>query len=133
MPSTGAERLSEFRVFETEEFKKALVRSGSTSLSGEKLETYVYPQLRQWPYFGPKYPQVAGYAPETWRYRIGPYRYLLLRDEDERIVFHADYRRSQRRIQMIGRRTRRSLFAVRNGLLKGECRPLARMIERLAG
>ena len=87
MPSTGAGRLSDFRVFETEEFKKALARLGSPRFLAKKLDTYVYPQLRQGPYFGPNIRKLQGYAPETWRYRIGPYRVFYQVDEDERIVF----------------------------------------------
>ena len=87
MPSTGVERLSEFRVFETEEFKKALARLGPPRFLPKKLETYVYPQLRQGPYFGPNIRKLQGYAPDTWRYRVGPYRVFYSVDADERIVF----------------------------------------------
>ena len=87
MPSNAAERLPEFRMFETEEFKKALGRLGSPRFLPKKLETYVYPQLRQGPFFGPNIRKLQGYTPETWRYRIGPYRLFYSVDEDERIVF----------------------------------------------
>jgi mRNA interferase RelE/StbE len=79
--------LSEFRIFETGEFKKALTRLGPPSFLTKKLATYVYPQLRQGPYFGPNIRKLQEYAPETWRYRIGPYRLFYSVDEDERIVF----------------------------------------------
>ena len=87
MPGAGAERLPEFKVFETGEFKKALARLGLPRFLPKKLEAYVYPQLRQGPYFGPNIRKLQGYRPETWRYRIGPYRVFYSVDEDERIVF----------------------------------------------
>ena len=87
MPSSATERLSEFKVFETDEFKKALVRLGPPRFLPGKLETYVYPQLRQGPFFGPNIRKLRGYTPATWRYRIGPYRIFYSVDESERIVF----------------------------------------------
>jgi mRNA interferase RelE/StbE len=79
--------LSEFRIFETEEFKKTLARIGRLGFLRRKLETYVYPQLRQGPYFGPNIRKLQGYEPATWRYRIGPYRVFYSVDEDRRVVF----------------------------------------------
>ena len=87
MQSAGAANSSEFRIFETEEFKRALVRLGPSRFLQKKLDAYVYPQLRQGPYFGPNIRKLQGYAPATWRYRIGPYRVFYSLDEEERIVF----------------------------------------------
>ena len=87
MPSAAAGHSPEFRVFETDEFKKALDRLGPPRFLPKKLEAYVYPQLRQGPYFGPNIRKLQGYTPATWRYRIGPYRLFYSVDEDARIVF----------------------------------------------
>ena len=87
MPNSGAAHSSEFRVFETEEFKKALARLGPPRFLPKKLEHYIYPQLRQGPYFGPNIRKLVGYTPPTWRYRTGPYRIFYSVDADERIVF----------------------------------------------
>ncbi len=87
MPSTVAEHSPEFRVFETEEFKKALIRLGPPRFLPKKLTAYVYPQLRQGPYFGPNIRKLQGYTPATWRYRIGPYRLFYSVDENDKIVF----------------------------------------------
>jgi mRNA interferase RelE/StbE len=87
MPGTVAGRSPEFRVFETDEFKKALARLGPPRFLPRKLESYVYPQLRLGPYFGPNIRKLQGYTPETWRCRIGPYRLFYSVDENERIVF----------------------------------------------
>ena len=87
MPSTGAAHSSEFRVFESEEFKKAFAKLGPPRFLRNKLDTYVYPQLRQGPYFGPNIRKLQGYVPSTWRYRIGRYRVFYSLDESERVVF----------------------------------------------
>ncbi len=87
MQSAGAAHSSEFLVFETDEFKKALARLGSPRFVQKKLDSYVYPQLRQGPYFGPNIRKLQGYNPSTWRYRVGPYRIFYSVDGDDRIVF----------------------------------------------
>lgn len=87
MPSNDAAHSPEFRVFVTEEFKKALARLGPPQFLPKKLESYIYPQLRQGPYFGPNIRKLQGYIPPTWRYRTGPYRIFYSVDESERIVF----------------------------------------------
>lgn len=87
MPSTVAGHSPEFRVFETAEFKKALGRLGPPRFLPKKLTAYVYPQLRLGPYFGPNIRKLQGYTPQTWRYRIGPYRLFYSVDEDDKVVF----------------------------------------------
>ena len=87
MPRTGAAPSSDFRIFETGEFQKALARLGPPRFLRKKLDAYVYPQLRQGPYFGPNIRKLQGYTPATWRYRVGPYRIFYSLDEAGRIVF----------------------------------------------
>jgi mRNA interferase RelE/StbE len=87
MPSTGVEPSSEFRIFETVEFKKALARLGPPRYLPKKLEGYVYPQLRHGPFYGPNIRKLQGHTPETWRYRIGPYRLFYSVSDGEKIVF----------------------------------------------
>jgi len=87
MPSTGAAPSFDFRIFETDEFRKALARLGPPRFLRKKLDAYVYPQLRQGPYVGPIIRKLQGYTPATWRYRIGPYRIFYSLDEAERIAF----------------------------------------------
>lgn len=87
MQKTGAAHSSEFRLFETEEFRKALSRLGPPRFLPRKLEAYVCPQLRQEPYYGPNIRKLQGYEPPTWRYRIGPYRVFYSVDNEKRIVF----------------------------------------------
>ena len=43
--------------------------------------------MRRHPHFGPHIRKLRGFQPETWRYRIGAWRFFYEIDEGERIVF----------------------------------------------
>ena len=81
--------MSDYRIFETDEFQKQLkkVTTSQREVIERKLSGYVYPQLRTAPYYGPNIKKLRGYAPQTWRYRIGSYRVFYHVDEQKRIVF----------------------------------------------
>ena len=81
--------MSDYRIFETEQFSDDLRRIGRAGHPKvvEKLRRVVYPRLREHPHFGPHVRRLKGYEPETWRYRIGAWRFFYEIDEDERIVF----------------------------------------------
>lgn len=80
---------SDYRLFETRQFQKDLERLARSGEGGilSKLERVVYPQLRRHPHFGPHIRKLRDFEPETWRYRIGSWRFFYEIDEDERIVF----------------------------------------------
>jgi mRNA interferase RelE/StbE len=78
-----------WRIFETDQFVKdleAISRGGRRQMAA-KLREVVYPQLRDQPFFGPQIKKLKAYQPETWRYRIGSWRFFYEIDEAERIVF----------------------------------------------
>ena len=80
--------MTEYRVFETDQFSKDLRRlaqSGHEQVV-EKLRRVVYPQLRGQPHFGSNVRKLKGYSPETWRYRIGSWRFFYEVEEDEKVV-----------------------------------------------
>jgi len=81
--------LSEYRIFKTEQFQEDLQRNLGPRQEKltKKLHEYVYPQLKAQPYFGKNIRKLRGYKPETWRYRIGPHRFLYEVDEEKKIVF----------------------------------------------
>ena len=81
--------LSKYRVFETDQFSKDLSRicRGGQSKINEKLRGFVYPQLREHPHFGPNIKKLKGFRPETWRYRIGAWRFFYEIEEEDRIIF----------------------------------------------
>ena len=81
--------LNSYRIFETEQFQKDLKQ---IALSGrhkvaQKLYDFVYPQLREHPHFGPHIKKLKGFDPETWRYRIGAWRFFYGIDDKEKIVY----------------------------------------------
>ena len=81
--------LNNYRIFETDQFQKDLRRivgSGHAKVA-QKLRDFVYPQLREHPHFGPNIKKLSGFDPDTWRYRIGAWRFFYEIDEDEKIVF----------------------------------------------
>lgn len=81
--------MSEFRIFETDQFQDDLSKNLGVQEEKliRKLRKYVYPQLRQQPYFGKNIKKLRGYKPETWRYRIGNYRFFYEIDDNKKIVF----------------------------------------------
>jgi mRNA interferase RelE/StbE len=93
-----ADSLDRFKIFETNQFLRDLEQdfSGQKERIKTKLTTYVYPQLRQNPYFGKNIKKLLNYKPDTWRYRIGSYRFFYEIDDQKKIVFliAADNRQS---------------------------------------
>jgi len=76
------------RIFETAQFTDDLLelgRSGHQKVVA-KLRQTVYPQLRRHPHFGPQVRKLKGYEPQTWRYRIGAWRFFYEIDDREHIV-----------------------------------------------
>ena len=88
MPTKSGGNLPEFRIFETEEFLKKLKKLSARDAQfiRRKLDEYIYPQLRQEPFFSPNTRKLRGYSPDTWRYRIGRFRLFYGIDEEEDIV-----------------------------------------------
>ena len=89
MQKLSGANLSEYRVFETEEFIKQLGKlpARDASLVRKKLSAIGYPQLREQPYFGKNIKKLRGYDPDTWRYRVGNYRLFYEIDEQESVIY----------------------------------------------
>jgi mRNA interferase RelE/StbE len=81
--------LTKFRIFETNQFLKDLEQdfSGQQERIKTKLVNYIYPQIKQNPYFGKNIKKLVNYKPDTWRYKIGNYRFFYEIDEKNKIVF----------------------------------------------
>lgn len=81
--------MSNYRIFETEEFSKTLSKINQPyhKLITKKLQNQIYPQLKDEPHFGKNIKKLVGYNPATWRFRIGKYRIFYMIDEFERIVY----------------------------------------------
>jgi len=89
--------LSDFRVFKTRKFLKQVDKlpTNQARIIRNKRDEYVYPQLKQEPFFGANIKKLRGYAPDTWRYRVGRFRLFYALDTTERIVYvlSIDHRR----------------------------------------
>jgi mRNA interferase RelE/StbE len=81
--------LSKYRIFETDEFSRQLQKFPHQRVAfiRKKLKEYLYPQLKDEPYFGKNIKKLKGYVPETWRYRIGNTRIFYSCQEKDKIVF----------------------------------------------
>ena len=81
--------MNKFGIFETNQFLRDLEQdfSGQQERIKTKLVTYVYPQLKQNPYFGKNIKKLVNYKPDTWRYRISSYRFFYEIDNQNKIVF----------------------------------------------
>ena len=89
MPRREKVILSNYKIFETDEFQKQLrkITSAKRKVIEKKLSEYVYSQLNSAPYYGPNIKILKGYDPETWRYRIGNYRVFYSMNDEESIVY----------------------------------------------
>ncbi|MBI3617652.1 MAG: type II toxin-antitoxin system RelE/ParE family toxin [Candidatus Omnitrophica bacterium] len=81
--------MGRFRIFETDQFLKDLDRDfgGQQERIKTKLLADVYPQLKHQPYWGKNIKKLKNYTPQTWRHRIGDYRFFYAIDDRKRIVF----------------------------------------------
>ena len=81
--------LIKFKIFETNQFIKDLEGnfSGQQKQITKKLYNYVYPQLKNNPYFGKNIKKLINYQPETRRYRIGNYRFFYEIDDKEKTIY----------------------------------------------
>jgi mRNA interferase RelE/StbE len=88
MRREGGAALSNFRIFETNEFLKQLGKlpSRESVFLRKKLEEYVYPQLRREPFWGKNVRKLQGYSPLVWRYRIGNFRIFYAVEKEQRVV-----------------------------------------------
>mgnify|MGYP001576767371 CR=1 FL=1 len=80
--------MDKFKEIETKGFQEDLSQDfgGQQKRIIQKLQQYVYPQLRTQPYFGLHIKKLKNYKPDTWRYRIGDYRFFYEIDEKNHLV-----------------------------------------------
>jgi mRNA interferase RelE/StbE len=65
--------LNEFKIAETESFSKKISVSKYNKIY-KKITNYIYPQLRNNPFFGSNIKKLKGEFEGLYRYRIGNYR-----------------------------------------------------------
>lgn len=78
-----------YRIFETDQFIEDISQDfeGQGDRIRKKLSEFVYPQLRENPYLGKNIKKLKNYKPDTWRYRIGKYRFFYEIDEKDRMIY----------------------------------------------
>ena len=76
----------EFKIAETNTYSKKLAKPEYRG-ARTKISSYVYPQLRRNPFFGPNIKKLKGELEGVYRYRIGPLRLFYTVDQAKVIVF----------------------------------------------
>jgi mRNA interferase RelE/StbE len=81
--------LYKFKIFETNRFLDDLEEIGEKLKKKiyNKIQNYVYPQLKLNPFYGKNIKKLINYSPPTWRYRIGDYRLFYEIDQKENIIY----------------------------------------------
>ena len=81
--------MDNYKIFETNEFLKRVekISKREKSFIENKLLEYIYPQLKEEPYWGNNIKKLVNYKPETRRYRIGKYRLFYTINESEKIIY----------------------------------------------
>ncbi len=78
-----------YKIAETETFEKK-INSQKYKFLYKKIKEYIYPILRENPYFGTNIKKLKGEYKELYRYRIGDYRLFYKVSEETVIIFVID-------------------------------------------
>ena len=81
--------MARFKIAETESFGKK-IRTHRYQFLYKKITDYVYPLLRDNPFFGPNIKKLKGAYKDLYRFRIGEYRLFYAISEETVIVFIID-------------------------------------------
>jgi len=81
--------LSNYKIAETLTFDKKIHALKYKNLY-KKITEYIYPILRENPFFGPNIKKLKGELKDVYRYRIGDYRLFYKISEETVIVFVLD-------------------------------------------
>ncbi len=81
--------MADFKIAETETFQKKIQSPKYRQLYA-KIHDFVYPVLRENPYFGNNIKKLKGELKEVYRFRIGDYRLFYKIVEDKIIIFILD-------------------------------------------
>jgi mRNA interferase RelE/StbE len=82
-PSSNSDR---FRIAETDGFRKQLKKNPDLKRIYKKISEFVYPLLRENPYYGPNIKRLRENFSDFYRYRIGNYRLFYAINDDEIVV-----------------------------------------------
>ncbi|WP_460058238.1 type II toxin-antitoxin system RelE family toxin [Spirochaeta dissipatitropha] len=85
----GTLLLNKYKIAETETFNKK-IKNRKYEFLYKKITDYVYPILRNNPYFGPNIKKLKGEYKDIYRYRIGNFRLFYKVSDEMVIVFIID-------------------------------------------
>lgn len=78
--------MDKFKIAETETFEKK-IKTPKYKVLYQKITDYVYPILRENPYFGPNIKKLKGNYKEVYRFRIGDCRLFYKISEETIMIF----------------------------------------------
>ena len=85
--------LSKYQIAETKSFKKIKKKIDKKLYS--KIENFVYPQLKENPFYGSNIKKLKDNLEGYYRYRIGNYRLFYLIEDEKLIIVLVDFRHRQ--------------------------------------
>lgn len=78
--------MADFKIAETITFSRQIASLRNAKIY-EKIKNYIYPQLRNNPFFGPNIKKLKGGYSDVYRYRIGDYRlFYKIADENHVVI-----------------------------------------------
>ncbi len=86
--------LSKYQIAETKTFEK--VKRKIDKKLYAKIKNFVYPQLRENPFYGANIKKLKDDLEGYYRYRVGNYRLFYLIEDDKCIVVVVDFRHRQK-------------------------------------
>ncbi len=86
--------LSKYQIAETKTFEKIKKKIDKKLYS--KIENFVYPQLRENPFYGTNIKKLKDNLEGYYRYRIGNYRLFYLVENNKLIVVIVDFKHRQK-------------------------------------
>ena len=86
--------LSKYQIAETKTFSK--LKKNIDKKLYTKIKNFVYPQLRDNPFYGTNIKKLKGDLEGYYRYRIGNYRLFYLIEDDKLIVVVVDFKHLQK-------------------------------------
>ena len=81
--------MASYKIAETDTFEKKISSIKYKALY-KKINDYVYPILRENPFFGPNIKKLKGEYKDVYRFRIGDYRLFYKISDETVIVFILD-------------------------------------------
>ena len=86
-------QLSKYQITETKTFLKLKMTIDNKLY--KKIKSFVYPQLRENPYYGTNIKKLKGKLEGYYRYRVGNYRLFYLIEDEKLIIAVVDFKHRQ--------------------------------------